>query len=93
MFEIFLPAEVALQSLLEHHLQVPQKHSQFLLESSQPCQSFCIDIGVCVRMWVWVEEGCESFVNFHECIPEGVYEGIRAYDADSSEQIDASELH
>lgn len=26
-------------------------------------------------------------------ISEGVYEGIGAYDADSSEQIDASELH
>ena len=42
---------------------------------------------------MWVKEGCESFVNFHECIYEGVYEGICAYDADSSEQIDASELH
>ena len=44
-------------------------------------------------MWVWVEEGCESFVNLHECVSEGVYEGIGANDADSSEQIDASELH
>ena len=47
MFENFLSAEVALQSLFEHHLQVPQKDSQFLLESSYPCQSFCIDIRVC----------------------------------------------
>ena len=34
MFEIFLSAEVALQALLKHHLQVPQKDSQLLLESS-----------------------------------------------------------
>lgn len=40
-----------------------------------------------------VEESCESFVNFDECISEGVYEGIGAYDADGSEEIDASQLY
>ena len=44
-------------------------------------------------MWVRVEESCESFVNFDECISEGVYEGIGAYDADGSEEIDASQLY
>ena len=43
-------------------------------------------------MGVWVEKRVEAFANLKEWIPEGVYEGIEADDADGSEKIDASQL-